>query len=73
MPLLLLGLLVIAGAATWLMRSQAARTQWALSAAFAASSWLFSMALLLSLPVMIQFSVWQPEELFKSPLLLSLD
>jgi hypothetical protein len=73
LPLLLLGLLVIAGAATWLMRSQAARTQWALSAAFAAFSWLFSMALLLSLPVMIQFSVWQPEELFKSPLLLSLD
>jgi len=72
-PILLLGVLVIAGLTTWLLRNQAARTQWAVSAAFAAVSWLLGMGLSLSFPEVLNFSVWQPENLFQSPLLLSLD
>jgi len=73
LPILLLSTLVLAGLAAWFLRGRAARTQWAVSAAFAAACWLFGMALMLSVPAVLRFSVWQPENLFQSPLLLNLD
>ena len=70
-PLLII--LVTAGMATWFLRNQAARTQWAVSAAFAGLVWIIGMLLSLRIPEVFRFSVWQPEALFQSPLLLSLD
>jgi hypothetical protein len=73
LPILLLSTLLIAGIAIWILRNQAVRTQWAVSAAFAAVCWLLGMTLIFRYPAILRFSVWQPENLFQSPLLLSLD
>jgi hypothetical protein len=73
LPILLLSALFIAGIAIWILRNQAVRTQWAVSAAFAALCWLLGMALVFRYPLILRFSAWQPESLFQSPLLLSLD
>jgi hypothetical protein len=73
LTILLLIILVTAGMATWLLRNQATRTQWTVSAVFAGLVWIVGMLLSLRIPEVFKFSVWQPEVLFQSPLLLSMD
>ncbi len=73
LPFLPLIVLVLAAFTTWILRSRAARTQWAVSAGFGILIWIVTMALSASLPASVSFSVWQPERLFQSPLQFSLD
>ncbi len=73
MILVPLFILVIAAASLWFTRNRPIRTQWGLSAAMALLSWIASLALRLSPDANLELSVWQPTQLFRSPLSLSID
>ncbi|TFH35534.1 MAG: hypothetical protein E4G99_07090 [Anaerolineales bacterium] len=66
-------LLIIAAIVIWLTRARAIRTQWGLSAAMAIVIWIVCLSLRLGPDLHYQLSVWQPIEIFSTPLSLSLD
>jgi formate hydrogenlyase subunit 3/multisubunit Na+/H+ antiporter MnhD subunit len=66
-------LMFLTGGALWISRKRAVRTQWALSAVLALFIWLVSLLLRLGPDQELQLSVWQPSELFSTPLALGFD
>jgi formate hydrogenlyase subunit 3/multisubunit Na+/H+ antiporter MnhD subunit len=66
-------LMFLTGGLLWISRKRAVRTQWGLSAAFALMIWVVSLLLRLGSDLHLQASVWQPSELFSTPLALSFD
>jgi formate hydrogenlyase subunit 3/multisubunit Na+/H+ antiporter MnhD subunit len=66
-------LMLITSGTLWISRKRAMRTQWGLSAAFALIIWIVCLLLRLGSDLDLQASVWQPSELFSTPLALSFD
>ena len=66
-------LLLLSASGVWLARNRAMRTQWGVSAAMALAIWVVSLLLRLGPDLQYQISVWQPSEIFSSPLSLSMD
>jgi len=56
-----------------LMRRRLARTQWVLSMAMTAGLWLVVLLLSFPLPMRLELSVWQPQDLFPSSVVLVMD
>ncbi len=73
MALIPLFLMLLAAILIRLARNSTIRAQWGLSASMALIVWISTLALRLGADLKIQLSVWQPPELFQSPLSLSLD
>jgi hypothetical protein len=69
-PLLLI---LLTASLLWVVRKRPVRIQWGLSAAMALLIWLATLAIRLGPNSAIQLSVWQPSQMFQSPLGLSLD
>jgi hypothetical protein len=69
-PLLLI---LLTATLLWVARKQPIRMQWGLSAAMALLIWLTTLAVRLGPDRNIQLSVWQPSQMFVSPIGLTLD
>ncbi len=65
--------MAVAALLVGLLRRRSARTQWILSMAMAAGLWLAILLLSFPLPMKLEISVWQPQELFPSSVALVLD
>ncbi len=65
--------LLLAAGATWLARNRPSRIQWVVSASLGFLIWLLSLLMLTAIPDAARFVVWQPADLFQTPLELSLD
>ena len=65
--------LLLAAGATWLVRNRPSRIQWVVSASLGLLIWLISLSMLAAIPSVARFSMWQPADLFQTPLELSLD
>jgi len=65
--------LLLAAGATWLVRNRPSRTQWAVSTLLVLIIWFLSLLMLAAIPNAVSFSIWQPANLFQTPLEFSLD
>ncbi|MCJ7565973.1 MAG: hypothetical protein MUO58_00335 [Anaerolineales bacterium] len=65
--------LLLAAGATWLVRNLPSRTQWAVSTSFGLIIWSLSLLMLAAVPNAARFSIWQPANLFQTPLEFTLD
>ncbi len=65
--------LLLAAGATWLVRNRPSRTQWVVSTALVLLIWLLSLLMFAAIPNTASFSIWQPANLFQTPLEFSLD
>lgn len=65
--------LLLAAGATWLVRNRPSRTQWVVSTLLVLIIWFLSLLMLAAIPNSASFSIWQPENLFQTPLEFSLD
>jgi hypothetical protein len=65
--------LLLAAGATWLVRNRPSRTQWAVSTLLVLIIWFLSLLMLAAIPNAVSFPIWQPANLFQTPLEFSLD
>jgi len=65
--------LLLAAGGTWLVRNRPSRTQWAVSTLLVLLIWFLSLLMLAAIPNAVSFSIWQPANLFQTPLEFSLD
>ncbi len=65
--------LLLAAGGTWLVRNRPSRTQWAVSTLLVLLIWFLSLMMLAAIPNAVSFSIWQPANLFQTPLEFSLD
>jgi len=65
--------LLLAAGATLLARNRPSRIQWVVSASLAMLTWLLTLLTLAAVPDVARFTIWQPADLFQTPLELSLD
>ena len=65
--------LLLAAGATWSVRNRPSRTQWAVSTLLVLLIWFLSLLMLAAIPNVVSFSIWQPTNLFQTPLEFSLD
>jgi hypothetical protein len=65
--------LLLAAGTTWLVRNRPSRTQWVVSTSLVLLIWFLSLVMLAAIPEAASFSIWQPENLFQTPLEFSLD
>jgi len=66
-------LLLVLGLAVWLVRNRQERVVWAVSVAGQWLVWLVLLGLHRFVPSSLSLSVWRPAEVFRTPLVLSLD
>lgn len=57
----------------FLSRNQSARVRWLVFLASSVAAWLIAGAMRIFIPVAQELSVWQPQEVFETPLTLRLD
>jgi MFS family permease len=66
-------LLIVSSLIVWVVQKRQARISWAIGALAALITWITILLLALIIPMTINLSIWRPEELFRSRLVLSLD
>ena len=66
-------LMLLSASAVWFARNSPIRTQWGVGAAMALVIWIVSLLLRLGSDLNYQISVWQPSDMFSTPLSLALD
>lgn len=66
-------LMLLSASAIWFVRNRPIRTQWGVAAAMAVVIWIISLLLRLGSDLNYQISVWQPSDMFSTPLSLALD
>jgi len=73
LPLLPSVLLLVLGLLVWLVRNRSERAVWAVSVTGQWLVWLVVLGLHRFVPTNLSLSVWRPAELFRTPLVLTLD
>lgn len=66
-------LLIVSSLIVWVVQKRQGRISWAVGALAALITWIAILLLALIIPSTFNLSIWRPEELFRSRLVLSLD
>lgn len=66
-------ILLLSALITWLMRNRHHRTQWVVASLLGFVIWALMIFLDVEQAVVTSISVWQPEDLFQSPITLTID
>jgi hypothetical protein len=65
--------LLLSALINWLIRNRHNRTKWVVSSALGFSLWAFLIFIDIENASVLEISVWQPEDLFQSPISLTID
>ena len=73
--LLILSILIplCAGVLIWLVRGRESRIHWAIATGASFLTWILAIIMGTTLPASLQFSIWQPELIFPTPLEFRMD
>ena len=66
-------ILLLSALLTWLTRNRHSRTQWVVASVLGFGVWVFVLLLNPDRSSVLDLSIWQPEDLFQSPISLTID
>jgi hypothetical protein len=66
-------ILLLSALLTWLTRNRHSRTQWIVASVLGIGVWAFTLLINFDQSAVMDLSIWQPEDLFQSPISLTID